>query len=221
MKNLKFEARRKSAIARLASGEMMGHRQLVEGVYVRHCYSEPNDKLGYWDDFGFRLNRQWISVAWQHPRMLLLDHLEDLAHEAAEKIQPFQHRDFLNELTQNYKKVGRSRKVKTTSTWHSNPDNEGYFEAFREARLSYLKGGYGMDFSVPATKLKTEQMDHGRFVSLVAPVELVNEADIVAYAHKVKAHLKGDLDLFEGIRDQRYSLTNYHFDVSVTGGELV
>ena len=219
MKDKKFESRRKSAIRQLASGSITDWRRMTNGVYLPHCYDEVRTKLGYWDDFGFRLNRQWVSVAWVHPRMRLLDHLEDVAGDMAEAVAPYNHRDFFNDLTPNYKTVGNSRKVKVSSTWNPNPDNEAYFQAYKAFRLAVLKGEHGMDFSVPTTEFKVEQMSYGRFVSITSPVELIDAESILDYAPKVKAHLKGEYDLLAG-HPETYSLADYHRDLADVGEEI-
>lgn len=219
MKNLKHEVNRLSAIRQLTSGNITGHRTLTNGVYVPHLYEEPYAKLAYWSDFSFRLNRQWISVAWTHPRMALLDHISNMAHAEADKLAPFQHQDFLADMTPNYVKVGNSRKKHTTSTWNPSTDNEAYFNNYRESRLKILKGEQGMDISVPSTHFSIQQMAYGKFVSITTPVELVKQEDIVQYALNVKAHLKSEINLMVQ-PNHLYTLADYHQDLADVGEEI-
>lgn len=219
MKNAKYESRRKNAIRELASGKMTDWRRMTNGVYLPHSYDEVQTALAYWDDFSFRLNRQWVSVAWVHPRMRLLDHIEDVAGDMAEKVAPYHHNDFLELLTPNYKTVGKSRKVKVSSTWNPSPDNDAHFAAYRDFRLAILRGEHGMDYSVPTAEFTVEQMSYGRFVSITSPVELIDAASILDYAPKVKAHMKGEINLLADYPDT-YTLSDYHADMERVGEDI-
>ena len=219
MKNARHESKRRNAIRMLASGKITGHRPLINGVYVPHLYEEPYQKLAYWDDFGFRLNKQWVSVSWTHPRMNLLDRIEDIAHKEAEKISPFQSHDFFSDLTHNYTKVGNSRKKITSSTWNPSDTNKEYLKNYRDIRLKILKGEIAADVTVPTTRYTVEQMYYGKFVTITTPDELLNQDDIIQYAHKVKAFLKGELDLMNA-QPSQYTLEDYHRDHDKLGIEI-
>lgn len=215
MKTKKFERNRQLAYKRC--NDIADSRQLTQGIYVPHLY-DGTKKLAYWDDFGFKLGKQWVSTAWTHPRLNLNDHIEDIAHIMAEKISPFKSGAMLSNLTPNYRKLGRSRKKIISKTWNLS-DNDEYFENYNRIRLELLQGKHGMDFHVPTTKFKVKQQSYGKFVDITTPVELLDDTDIIQYANQVKAHLKGEINLLEG-HPEVYTLTDYHHDLQSVGEEI-
>jgi len=162
------------------------------GIHVLHSYAESKqDDLSWWDDVGFILNGRRVIVWWQHPRHIFQDMIRDQARmEAGEDPSD----DWLSEgSTTNHRAVGKSRKkiVSYTSRQPSEAQ-EQYYDNLQsiEDRLK----AEGVDFEV-APSWKRERLDWATGVSLVAPLEVRNEADLAMVAGLARRLLLGQTTL--------------------------
>src|ERR1017187_8742552 len=58
-------------------------RRFQNGIVIRHLYDkECPEKYSWWDDVVFVLNDYLVNVAWQHPRHVYKDKVEELAYDA-------------------------------------------------------------------------------------------------------------------------------------------
>lgn len=196
MKNKNFERLQKMA---KDHAKKWDPSNAILGVNVPHCHAvRPSPALSYWEDFSFKAGQQVISVWWVHPRMKLMDKIEELAYEAIEKedregnAPEFK---FLEESTPNYKKTGKSRKKIVSYGFKINPqfDSVGRQERILREKIRLLNSE---EVSVKPS-IEIHQYKWCRGVSLCFPVELLSDNDIVAFAHRVKQHILRKENLFD------------------------
>lgn len=176
------------------------------GLYIPHSYSNmmPNS-LSHWDDVGFILNGRRIIVWWQHPRHVYANALEEKAWQEVGDGP----RDnwLLDGATKNYKRVGRSRKklVSYTSRDPSAAQRQHYdLLNATTARLS----SEGIDFDV-SVSWKWERLKWAMGVSLVAPLEVRNESELVAVANLARSLILGTTTLGAEFPGYRYGRTEW------------
>lgn len=189
MKNHQLELRRR--LARQYHRNKRGNH-FEHGILIRHDYGgfDPNE-LSWWDDVQFILGGLRVTVAWQHPRHVYQDMIEDAAMKAVHHLYEKIDGGLFDRAEKTYKKVGRSRKKVQSYTTTRRPGEQEWFDALRteEARL-----GMEAEFSVePSFKVKI--LDWCRFVEIVAPVEVHNVAELRALADLVRRILKGETTL--------------------------
>ena len=159
--------------------------------------------MTYWDEFSFRLGSQDVSCWLTHPRMVMKTMIEKKAYKDMETFVE----DWTNqEGTQNYTKVGNSRKKKTTITIDmSTVDYTDYEKEFRRRKIEIANSL--QDIVCP--RIQIRQYNWGRGVDLHYPVEIRNQDDAVAFALSVKEHLQGSLDLLKDLQDYSYSARDF------------
>ncbi|WP_241839299.1 hypothetical protein [Rhodoferax antarcticus] len=163
------------------------------------------DSLSYWDDVGFILNGRRVIVWWRHPRSVYSDAIEEKAWEEA---GPSPKDNWLIEGgTKNYKRVGRSRKklVSITSRKPSTEQSQ-YYELLRgiSARLS----AEGIDLDVPVS-WKWERLNWAMGISLVAPLEVRNEAELAVVANLARRLILGQTTLGAEFSGYRYGRSDW------------
>lgn len=172
---------RLEAIRRLQKEYHRNHpwRLSAEGLYIPHDYSSTApDRLSYWDDVGFILNKRRVLVWWQHPRYVYREAIDERAYQ---EIGPGPKDNWLTDgWTKNYRKVGRSRKKVVSYTLReSSPEVQAHYENLKH-RITQLDHE-GIDFSVgPSWTWK--RLRWGMGVSLIAPLEVRNEAELSVLA---------------------------------------
>ena len=188
MKTRAFQAKQAAAKKHLKTKSFSS--ALVEGVHVPHVYDEPPRTVSYWDDFGFRLGSQWVTVWWRHPRMELVDKVEEIAWELLPPDPVTEPLNVRGMFTPNTVKVGKSRKKVQTYTMlpQRQAAKDRFAEFYRIKAELLLTGGYSVTPSI-----EINQYRWGRGVSLCYPIELLSQTDVVAFSHQVKAHMKGEI----------------------------
>lgn len=149
------------------------------GLYVPHCYAEtkPNS-LSWWDDVGFILNRRRVIVWWQHPRHVYANALDDLAWQEA---GDGPHDNWITEgSTKNYRRVGKSRKKVVSYTCRQpSVAQRAYYDRLEAIRERLATDGIDCDVT---TSWKRERLAWATGVSLVAPLEVRNAAELNSVA---------------------------------------
>lgn len=174
----------------------------VDGVLVRHLYEEKRT-YSYWDDLMIRVGSQNVVVVWRHPRYVWQDEAEAPAYELVCAEFPTRQGGFKTKPI--FSRVGTSRKKAKFFEHVSDTADEAFFSRWRELRAECL----AQSTLALGVTWKLTQMKHGRCLEVVCPVELLTEADVVAFGHLVKRFLK-EPGLFEQTYgDYRYALADF------------
>lgn len=177
-----------------------------DGLYVPHIYedTDPN-RLSWWDDVGFILNRRRVIVWWQHPRLLYWDEIRDRAYRQIER--PAVDDWLIEGSTPNYRKVGRSRKkIVSYLCRQPSPEMQTYYECLREHEENLSLEG--IDFEVHASS-RRERLDWATGVSLIAPLEVRNEAELALVVDLARRLLLGRTRLEEEFPNYRYGKSDW------------
>ena len=162
------------------------------GLFIPHVYTEMKpDSLSYWDDVGFILNRRRIIVWWQHPRHIYLDAIDALSwQEAGDGPQD----NWLTEgSTKNYRQVGASRKKIVSYT--SRPptaEQQLHYDRLRDIRARLTRDGIDLDVTAV---WKRERLAWATGVSLIAPLEVRNAAELASVALLARRLILGQTTL--------------------------
>ena|ERR1700740_715335 len=203
MKNKHFERRRLAAKRYKKTRNTNGD---VQGVTTYHLYDTPKE-LSYWDDFAFTLGSQRVLVTWIHPRMAFQNAIEAEAYKAVlEAIGPGPEWDLFGDSKPVTKKVGKSRKKPIGFTCLLPPVD---FKAYREKIHAETARLLKESIFLAKSSIEVFQTHRGRNVNITYPVELRNEAEIIAFANQLKSHLKGEINLFAGLEDYSYSASDW------------
>lgn len=185
------------------------------GLYIPHSYVNMlPDSLSYWDDVGFILNGRRVIVWWRHPRHVYSDAIEEKAREEA---GPGPRDNWLTEGgTKNYKRVGRSRK-KLVSITSMKPSVEQtqYYDLLRS--ISVRLSAEGIDLDVPVS-WKWERLNWAMGVSLVAPLEVRNEAELAVVANLARRLVLGQTTLGAEFSGYRYGRSDWLLEQSAVRG---
>lgn len=150
-----------------------------DGLYVPHAYDDrqPND-LSWWDDVGFILNNRRVIVWWQHPRYVYSSAIDEQSWiEAGSGPQD----DWLVDgATKNYKEVGASRKnIVSYSTRQPSEEQKAHYAHLRDIRQQLTTEGIDLNVQL---SWKTERLNWAMGISLIAPLEVRNEAELATVA---------------------------------------
>ena len=180
-----------------------------QGMLVRHDYSgiDPNS-LSWWDDVTFILGKVRVAVCWRHPRCAYQDLVQDAAHKAVEHLYPSDDGWPFGNGEKQYKKVGRSRKKVSSYVMSSCAGSCEWFDALRkeEARL-----GSEATFTVKPS-IRVEMLKWSRYVEIVAPLEIRNEAELRQLTDLVRRILKGTTTLEQEFPGYVYDRARWHGD---------
>lgn len=174
-----------------------------KGLYVPHCYEQHvSTRLSWWDDFGFILNNRRVIVWWQHPRYVYEDAITEQSFAAVGDM-PKAADSLLDGVEKHYKRVGKSRK--RIVSYGMPPFSETqtvYYDALRAARkhLSTV----GVELKVQPT-WKRKRLDWATSVSLIAPLEVSCEQDLVPLADLARRLLLGEITLDAAFPDYCYA----------------
>ena len=162
------------------------------GLYIPHSYSDMTpDSLSYWDDVGFILNGRRIIVWWQHPRHVYSNAVENAAWK---EVGSGPKDNWLFEgATKNYKRVGRSRKKLVSYTCREPSTEQRQFYDLLNKTIERL-ASEGIDHDV-SVSWKWERLKWAMGVSLVAPLEVRNETELVAVANLARRLILGKTTL--------------------------
>lgn len=203
MKNAHFEK-----LGRLLRQYHRNHpwRLSQGGLYVPHLYeNKDTDRLSWWDDVGFILNRRRVIVWWRHPRDLYSGAIKD---EAYRRVGPSPGDNWVTEgSTPNYRKVGKSRKKIVTYTCRQpSAEQQAYYDKLHEteARLA----SEGIDFEV-GVSWRRERLNWATGVELVAPFEVRNETELAVVAEFARRLVLGQSTLGTEFPGYRYGKADW------------
>lgn len=205
-KNKEFE-RRRIAAKKYAKTDWMQSRLNEHGNYVYHCYDNPDVKKteGWWDDVSFKFGSQKIVVAWVHPRMAFSDETDNQAHLSFKSAPKW---DIFDKAKPIYKKVGSKRARKKVIAWATSSDKNESHDNFRkwmdEFGLFLEKFRSETDLVIRPS-IKIEQMDYCRYVTLVCPIEVVDEASLNQMAELTKKILRRETTLEKEFPNYTYT----------------
>jgi hypothetical protein len=173
-------------------------RTLHDGVYIMHCYNEPKER-SYWDDFGFYLGSQYVGVFWVHPRMEYSDEADRQSYDHTGN--PPSH-DWLSGGTPIYKRRGKSRKAAVMYEMApQSADTRVYYDNLFRIQDELRQG----DTITITPSISIKQTSWGRCVDICYPVELRNEKDIIAFANRLKQHLRREINIFDEVEGYTYT----------------
>lgn len=176
------------------------------GLYIPHSYADRKpDSLSWWDDVGFILNGRRVIVWWRHPRHVYEDALEEQSwREAGDG----PHDDWLTEgSTKNYRRVGASRKKIVSYTCRQpSAEQAQHYDLLRAIRQRLTTEGIDLDV---APSWKRERLTWAIGVSLVAPLEVRNEKDLVSVALLARRLILGETVLTAEFPGYRYSRADW------------
>ncbi len=191
MKNAKFElfARMQRQYHRSNPWHLSG-----SGLYIPHSYTDtPPGSLSWWDDVGFILNKRRVIVWWQHPRQAYADAIgEQSGQEAGDG--PLDDR-FIQGATKNFKRVGKSKSRKKLAGYTCaplSPERRAYYDLLQTIHTRLSSQGIDLDISPSWSR---ERLNWAMGVSLVAPLEVRNEAELAAVADLARRLMLGKTTL--------------------------
>ena len=190
MKNPSFERRRRQALQyhRNRHGD-----QFDGGILVRHVYDDREpERLSWWDDVEFIRGKMRVHVAWQHPRCIYQDLIEEAAMAAAHPLYEQINGDLFDGAVKLHKRIGRSRKK--VSGYRATADRPGEREWFDAFRAEQERLGREAEFSV-RTSFDVQQLNWCRFIEIVAPIEVRNVEELRALADLVRRILAHETTL--------------------------
>ena len=162
------------------------------GLYIPHSYEEikPNC-FSYWDDVGFILNKRRVIVWWLHPRQIYKDALEA---QSRQEVGDGPQDDWLTEgRMKNYRRLGASRKkIVSYTTRQPSAEQRLHYELLRKTRERL--SAEGIEYEV-APSWKQERLTWATGVSLVAPLEVRNEAELASVALLARRLMLGQTTL--------------------------
>lgn len=175
--------------------------KFTNGIIFWHQYDEVDmAKLSWWEDVSFILSDYLVQVAWIHPRMAFKDRAEDDAHKKVAHLDRGAD-GFMGLSKPNYVKVGRSRKKIISRTLTGPLLSSDWMQAFDAAYAETLKKS---DFQITPF-IKSEWVQHGRFVEICAPIEIQSERDLMALINLVRKLLKRETTLEQEFADYVYA----------------
>lgn len=201
MKNRKYE--------RLRRSQRQYHRNhswdlTSDGLFIPHCYDEVDpERLSWWDDVGFILNKRRVIVDWQHPRCVYKNEIEEHAFNAVDDCTI---EDDLFESVPEYKKIGRSRKRIIGYTMLNREHRSDYFEKL-DAVIERLSKS-GINYSVMPS-VKRSRYDWADSLSIVAPIEIHSEVGIQDLARLAREIMLGHTTVKQEFPDYIYSDTDW------------
>jgi hypothetical protein len=203
MKNAKFEL-----FGRMQRQHHLHHpwRLSQGGLFIPHSYVNfMSDSLSWCDDVGFILNKRRVIVWWRHPRQAYYDEIEEQSWKEAGEGP---HDNWLTEgSTKNYRQVGKSRKKIVSHTCRQPSDElRTYYDKLRaiEAR----KAAEGIEFDVPLS-WKRKRLNWADSISLVAPMEVRNAADLALVAQHARRLILGQTALEVEFPGYRYGKVDW------------
>jgi hypothetical protein len=224
MKNAKYEKLRRSAKLYHRNSR---HLNFIDGIVIRHLYEDKNQKDPSWSDSAvFILNDYLVNVAWRHPRYDYKSAVEDRARENCAHLRgqrPGGMKGFVttmfNDDTPNYVKVGKSRK-KISSYTMTPRSNDDYYNALQEEKSRLFRDPDNGVIIVPS--MSVEWTDWSRFVSICAPIEVRNVAELHELAALTKRILKRETSLESEFKGYAYSQKDWvaEIDDDLSPGDL-
>jgi hypothetical protein len=149
-------------------------------VAVYHLYGgEYARELSYWDDTGFQMGSQWVSVWWTHPRYNFEETCKDRAYDIACAESPDRETgSMFEDSTPIFKKLGKNGRRKKAILWQMPPLPESKREFF-DLWDTHTKALLKSDAAVARPKFRVQQYDWCRGVEISCPVEVLSNDDLV------------------------------------------
>jgi hypothetical protein len=176
------------------------------GLFITSSYADTKpDSQSWWDDVGFILNGRRVIVWWQHPRQVYSDAIDDQSREDAGD-NPDD--NWLSDgSTTNYRRVGKSRKkIVSYTSRQPSQEQQKYYDTLRETRKRLSRDG--IDFEV-TTSWKRERLSWATGVSLVVPLEVHNETELVLVAKLGRSLMLGQTTLEAEFPGYRYGKADW------------
>ncbi len=176
------------------------------GLYIPHCYKDMHaDRLSWWDDVGFILNKRRVIVWWQHPRHVYSDALEEQAWQEAGN-GPKDDR-LIDGGIRNYRKIGRARKRLVGITCREpSAEQQRHYDHFRNVRERLSRDGIGLEVS---PSWKQYPLSWAMGVDLIAPLEVRNEAELAVVANLARRLMLGRTTLEAEFSGYRYNKSDW------------
>lgn len=177
-----------------------------DGLFIPHAYKETSpDSLSWWGDVGFILNGRRIIVWWQHPRDVYRCEIDNQSWVEA---GPGPQDDWLFDgASTNYKKVGKSRKkVVSYTSRQPSAEQSAHYEHLRSIEDRLTAEGIDLDVNLSWNR---ERLSWATGVSLIAPMEVRNEAELAQVAALARRLLLGQTALEKEFPDYRYNRANW------------
>lgn len=186
------------------------HRQcqwvMEEGINVLHSYEETAPQsLSWWDDVGFILGDRRVMVWWIHPRQRYADEIDELsrAQVGERPTGP----DIFQHSIPNTRPLGRSRKkIASYTTPPAIGETRRYYDRLGEIRNKLMQ--QGIEFTVGA-HWRRERLPWATGVTLVAPLEVRNKAELKQVADLARRLLRQETTLQAEFPDYQYGRTEW------------
>jgi len=176
------------------------------GLFIPHSYSDITPQsLSSWDDVGFILNGRRVIVWWRHPRHEYSDAIwEQAMQEGGDGPED----QWLFEGgTKNYKRVGRSRKKLVSYTMRQpSKESKQHYDSLVSIRTRLT--AEGIDLDVPMA-WSWKRLRWAMGVSIVAPLEVRNEAELAVLAKLGRRLILGQTTLAREFPDYRFGRTEW------------
>ena len=174
MKNSRIESLIKSSKkkARTCLSGSWYNPTLKINVYHDYRYNKP-DQLAFWDDAGFKLGSQYISVCFVHPRYQYSEQVDSLAYEETIKVVPRPTTELKS--TPIYTKLGRSRKKAKLYEMMPMERTTANFYDVRKQKTAELCSTSDLRIT---PSLRVEQVRYGRMAIFCAPIEVTCELSL-------------------------------------------
>ena len=188
------------------------------GLYIPHAYWNMGpESLSTWDDVGFILNGRRVIVWWQHPRHIYMEAITSMAwKEAGDGPQD----DWLCEgATRKYKMVGKSGKRKKLSSYLSRAPSEAktqHYAKLRQVEERLTQDGIELEVQ---PSWKWVRLNWAMGVSLVAPMEVRNEQELVEVARLARGLILRNTTLTQEFPGFVYDRSSWHRDLAVTAAQ--
>lgn len=171
-----------------------------DGLFIPHAYPNPQ-KMSWWDDVGFILNRRRIMVWWVHPHMKYVDAIDDLAWQEAGD-PPLHGANLFESSEKQWKKVGRSRKKVISCRPRPTPDSLlAYYDKLSSIEMRMQSEGIDL---VVRPSLSVEILPWCRGVSLCVPLEVRSKKELSELAALAKRLIKGETTLSKEFPGYQY-----------------
>ena len=176
------------------------------GLEIPYSFAErAPDSLSYDEDVGFILNTRRVIVCWRHPRCV---YRSAIAAQSWAEAGEGPDDDWMTEGgTTHYRKVGASRKKIVGYTSRQPSEEQVLYYALLDDIQKRLTTD-GIDLDVPAS-WKRKRLPWVTSITLTAPLEVRNEADLAVVAQLARRLILGQTTLNDEFPGYRYSRADW------------
>lgn len=176
------------------------------GLFIPHAYWDMTpDSLSYWDDVGFILNGRRVMVWWQHPRYVYQEVIwsqvwQEVGDGPDEK-------SLIDAMMEDAIPSGLSLRKRTRATeYTTSPARVAYHERLNSTFSRLSAQGIECDVTV---SWKRTRMSWATGVSMVAPIEVRSEAELLEVANLARRLLKQEITLKDAFPDFCYGRNDW------------